>query len=75
MAPASFGGVESRTWVRPYLLGKKGTELGLARGLDAVCIDLVLTHIPRLDDSARPSLGDLQSRAELKAHPLFKVTQ
>lgn len=32
---------------------------------------LVLTHLPRLDDSARPSLGDLQSRTELRPIPFL----
>ena len=30
MAPGSFGDVESRIWVRPSLLVKKGAGLGLA---------------------------------------------
>lgn len=40
MAPGSFGDVESRIWVRPSLLVKKGAGLGLARGLDGANIDL-----------------------------------
>ena len=31
----------------------------------------MLTHLPRLDDSARPSLGDLQSRTELRPIPFL----
>ena len=40
MASASFGDVESRSWVRPSLLVKKGAGLGLARRLDGANIDL-----------------------------------
>ena len=32
---------------------------------------LVLTHLPRLDDSARPSFGDLESRTELRPIPFL----